>query len=58
MNLKMEQELNFVIDNNSRLFLDAQKAKTLNSGRSPADSFRFTPGSYPAIKINYCYGEG
>ena len=27
MNLKIEQELNFVDDNDSRLFLDAQEAK-------------------------------
>ena len=27
MNVKIEQELNFIVDNNSRLFLDAQEAK-------------------------------
>ena len=27
MNVKIEQELNFVVDNDRRLFLDAQEAK-------------------------------
>ena len=27
MNVKIEQELNFVVDNDSQLFLDAQEAK-------------------------------
>ena len=27
MNVKMERELNFVVDNDSQLFLDAQEAK-------------------------------
>ena len=27
MNVKIEQDLNFVVDNNRRLFLDAQEAK-------------------------------
>ena len=27
MNVKIKQELNFVVDNDSRLFLDAQEAK-------------------------------
>ena len=30
MNIKIEQELNFVIDNDSRLFLDAQEAKKMS----------------------------
>ena len=30
MNVKIEQELNFVVGNNSRLFLDAQKAKKVS----------------------------
>ena len=30
MNVKIEQELNFVVDNDSRLFLDAQEAKKVS----------------------------
>ena len=30
MNVKIEQELNFVVDNNRRLFLDAQEAKNVS----------------------------
>ena len=30
MNIKIEQELNFVVDNDSRLFLDAQEAKKVS----------------------------
>ena len=30
MNVKMEQQLNFVVDDNSRLFLDAQEAKKVS----------------------------
>ena len=30
MNIKIEQELNFVVDNNSRSFLDAQEAKKVS----------------------------
>ena len=30
MNIKMEQELNFIVDNDSRLFLDAQEAKKVS----------------------------
>ena len=30
MNVKLERELNFVADNDSRLFLDAQKAKKVS----------------------------
>ena len=29
-NVKIEQELNFVVDNDSRLFLDAQEAKKVS----------------------------
>ena len=37
MNVKIEQELNFVVDNDSRLFLDAQEAKKV-SQRTVVDS--------------------
>ena len=30
MNVKIEQELNFVVDNDRRLFLDAQEAKKVS----------------------------
>ena len=30
MNVKIEQELNFVVDNDSLFFLDAQEAKKVN----------------------------
>ena len=30
MNIKIEQELNFVVDNDSQLFLDAQEAKKVS----------------------------
>ena len=30
MKVKIEQELNFVVDNDSRLFLDAQEAKKVS----------------------------
>ena len=30
MNVKIDQELNFVVDNDSRLFLDAQEAKKVS----------------------------
>ena len=30
MNVKIEQELNFIVDNDSRLFLDAQEAKKVS----------------------------
>ena len=30
MNVKIEQELNFVVDNDSRLFLDAQEVKKVS----------------------------
>ena len=30
INVKIEQELNFVVDNDSRLFLDAQEAKKMS----------------------------
>ena len=30
MNVEIEQELNFVVDNDSRLFLDAQEAKKVS----------------------------
>ena len=30
MKVKIEQEFNFVVDNDSRLFLDAQKAKKVS----------------------------
>ena len=30
MHVKIEQELNFVVDNNSQLFLDAQEAKKMS----------------------------
>ena len=30
MNVKMEQELNFIVDNDSLLFLDAQEAKKVS----------------------------
>ena len=30
MNVKIEQELNFVVDNDRRLFLDAQEAKEVS----------------------------
>ena len=30
MNVKIEQEMNFVVDNNSRLFLGAQEAKKVS----------------------------
>ena len=30
MNIKIEQELNFVVDNDSQLFLDAQAAKKVS----------------------------
>ena len=30
MNVKIEQELNFVVDNDSRLFLDVQEAKKVS----------------------------
>ena len=30
MNVKIEQELNFVVDNDSRLFLDTQDAKKVS----------------------------
>ena len=30
MNIKIEQELNFVVDKDSRLFLDAQEAKKVS----------------------------
>ena len=30
MNVKIEQELNFVVDNDSQLFLDAQQAKKVS----------------------------
>ena len=30
MNVKIEQELNFVVDNDSRLFFDAQGAKKVS----------------------------
>ena len=30
MNVKIEEELNFIIDNDSRLFLDAQEAKKVS----------------------------
>ena len=30
MNIKMEQELNFVVDNDSRLFLDSQEVKEVS----------------------------
>ena len=31
MNIKIKQELNFVVDNDSRLFLDAQEAKKVSN---------------------------
>ena len=30
MNMKIEKELNFIVDNNSRLFFDAQEAKKVS----------------------------
>ena len=30
MNIKVEQELNFIVDNDSRLFLDGKKAKKVS----------------------------
>ena len=30
MNVKIKQELNFVVDNDSRLFFDAQEAKKVS----------------------------
>ena len=30
MNIKIEQELNFIVDNDSRLFLDAEEAKIVS----------------------------
>ena len=30
MNVKIEQELNFVVDNDGQLFLDAQEAKKVS----------------------------
>ena len=30
MNVKIERELNFVVDNDNRLFLDAQEAKKVS----------------------------
>ena len=30
MNVKIEQELNFVVDNDNRLFFDAQEAKKVS----------------------------
>ena len=30
MNVKIKQELNYIVDNDSRLFLDAQKAKKVS----------------------------
>ena len=38
MNVKIEQELNFIVDNNSWLFLDAQEAKKVSSSMNLAAS--------------------
>ena len=55
MNIKIEQKLNFVVDNDSRLFLDAQEAKKvtysslMNLAVSRGSLYRLTRGSFPSL---------
>ena len=43
MNVKIEQELNFVVDNDRRLFLDAHEAKKVSRSMNLAENFNYHP---------------
>ena len=52
MNVKIEQELNFVVDNDSRLFLDAQEAKKVRAASRAYSKASYCSQPRLAIAVN------